>query len=318
MRSAAAGTPAATSASWMARVRRSASGSARAWASAPGPAASPPATTAIAAPARRAAMPRSAASVAAGSVADPCRNTNATGGGTRGTAGALALAGKPPRRGKDGSVVGRSGNGPDSTGDPAACDTVRGPVAAGATAAAGGVAGNGMADGAAAGCTGAVAASITATDALGSGAGTGGSGAMFAPGLSFEFAFGEAVGRPPETLAAGKIKGSCVASRCVRSRSDASRDASARRVAASVTIGRAGTWPKFGYGSSTPGGGGRTSAILPPCRVCHHSIGVSRVSLLSFARSIPPHAETRITTESSVCFMMHIGKASLAHSHRGA
>ena len=39
--------------------------------------------------------------------------------------------------------------------------------------------------------------------------------------------------------------------------------------------GRAGTVPRFGYGSSAPGGAGRSSAILPPCRPCHHSTGLS-------------------------------------------
>ena len=233
------------------------------------------------------------------------RNVIKTGGGSLGTAGALTLAGRPRSCGSGGSAAGRSGSGPDSiwafsdgvfSGGPFTGDGVPGaaPVADATDAFDATTGGAGAGGTGAGGAGGAVAASITATDAPGSGGGTAGGGD--AAGLAF------APGCPPgfsaAAMATGSTNGSWIASRSVRSRSEAKRVASARRVAASVITGAGGTCPRFGYGSLTPGGGGRASAIFPPCRPCHQLIGVSSVSLLSLGCPMALHAGASSATNN--------------------
>ena len=94
------------------------------------------------------------------------------------------------------------------------------------------------------------------------GGGGGGGGTVPRPNSA-----GEALGS--EGSAIGAAAAACWA--LVRSAISAvAMLASAARSGAS---GFGGTEAKFGYGWSAPGGGGRSSAILPPCRSCHQLTG---------------------------------------------
>ena len=220
-------------------------------------AASPCADTSTLPPARRCARLRRDAAASSFRVAEPRGKVTTTDGAGRGAAGPNAPAGNPPNRGTAGAAPGNSGNGPLSG---RAGTTPAGAATATATGAGTGATG---ALGAGARAGAAVAASNTATEASGSGAGR-----------------AAATGAAALTTGAVPI-GSRSPSRRVPSRSAVSRACNARLVAASGSTGRAGTSARFGYGSATPGGGGRTAAMRPPCSPCHHSTGVSGVSLLS-------------------------------------
>lgn len=302
----AGGTPAAVSASAMACARPRPSVSAEAWASGSADDASPNPVTCTVAPPRWAASARSAAVPVAGSCADPGTKAIATGGAATGaatgagagggfgaaaaavrTGWAGALEGTPGKAGGGGAATGSGGSAAGSVGTIGAAlcalgGGANGALATGPTGARAGGAGGGTAAGAGAAATGggagrggggaggAVAAS---RDAVAASAGGGAAGAgLEGPGGGADPApnsAGEAAGEDGSAI--GTRAASCWA--LVRSATSAS--AICRRTDASVGVGLAGTVARLGNGSAAPGGGGRCSAMAPPCKPCHHSTGLT-------------------------------------------
>ena len=71
----------------------------------------------------------------------------------------------------------------------------------------------------------------------------------------------------------GSASGAAASACCVLVRSAISALAILASAARSGSVGFGGTDARFGYGWSAPGGGGLSSAILPPCRSCHQLTG---------------------------------------------
>jgi hypothetical protein len=71
----------------------------------------------------------------------------------------------------------------------------------------------------------------------------------------------------------GSAIGAAAARCCALVRSAISALAMLVSAARSGCAGFGGTEARLGYGWSAPGGGGRSSAILPPCRSCHQVTG---------------------------------------------
>src|SRR5271166_202558 len=200
----------------------------------------------------------------AGAAATGTAGAGGAGGRAGAAAGDGAMEATPGRFAGGGGETGNGGGGAASTagGSCAAPGGASGVLCTVLTGALAGAAASGPLAGGL-GVAGAGGASAAAIDALACALpGGGGGGTVPRPN------------RPGEALGSdGSAIGAAAAICCALARSAISALEILVSAARSGCAGFGGTVARFGYGWSAPGGGGLSSAILPPCRSCHQLTG---------------------------------------------
>ncbi len=264
-------------------ARRNARSSARACESGLGNTASPSPVTFNATPLWASANRLRLSVAEGGSVVEPGVNSmrtvfgfaaateGADAGGGAGAAGGAGGAGSPSPAAGGGGAAAKVGSGPDVT-VAGNGGTASMPIWALWTGWAGKAFGAG-------GAAGAGAASTTTRFAFGSGG---------AAGLGFGGAAATGMG----------VSGFCAAAASAASRCAASRSAIRCCAATSGASGLLGTVARIGYGELAPGGGGRWSAIAPPCKSWYKSTA----GLIGFSSAQPARpAAIATNTPTAAC-----------------